>query len=229
MKSPKTNVLKYEGGELYEPPFLVPAKTVIPQWYKDDKRLPSETKTFSDKHLKHCVPFLDALVTGYSIVTPYDLTVVIKEDGPHIEWGSRSVEPASTRSKYSALTLPTPTGYNNIHFIWMIKGAIEIPKGYSALFTHPVNQYDLPFLTLSGVIDDILLPDGSIPFFLKEGFKGLIPKGTPVLQIFLFKRENWISKKIKGLNNKSKENNFYFITTFKGWYKQHGWKQKKYN
>jgi hypothetical protein len=35
---------------------------------------------------------------------------------------------------------------------------------------------------------------GNIPFFIKEGFTGIIPKGTPIAQIIPYERQEWISK-----------------------------------
>ena len=229
MKSPKTKVLKYETGEDIKPPFLVPAKTTMPQWYKNDKRLPNDLKSFEGKNIKHCVPFLDALTVGYSMVTPYDLYVTQRETGPWIAWGIGTEGAVKTRENSSAPTLPIPVGHSNTPFVWHIKGALQIPKGYSALFTHPLNQHDLPFTTLSGVVDDILMPDGNIPFFLKEGFEGLISQGTPVLQIIPFKRENWDSQISKGLFAQGQINTKRYLSTFKGGYKMTGWKQKRYN
>ena len=34
----------------------------------------------------------------------------------------------------------------------------------------------------------------NFPFFIKEGFTGLIPYGTPIVQIIPFKRDDWKSK-----------------------------------
>lgn len=31
--------------------------------------------------------------------------------------------------------------------------AIEAPPGHSVLFTHPLNRYDLPLITLAGLVD----------------------------------------------------------------------------
>jgi hypothetical protein len=45
-----------------------------------------------------------------------------------------------------------------------------------------------------GIIDtDVYHAAGknSVPFFLKEGFTGLIPSGTPMYQIIPIKREPW--------------------------------------
>jgi hypothetical protein len=35
------------------------------------------------------------------------------------------------------------------HNLWII----EAPDGYAVLFTHPFNRFDLPFTTLTGLVD----------------------------------------------------------------------------
>ena len=46
-----------------------------------------------------------------------------------------------------------------------------------------------------GVIDTDTLNTGSnAPFVLRKNFAGLIPKGTPMFQIFPFKRESWVAE-----------------------------------
>jgi hypothetical protein len=62
---------------------------------------------------------------------------------------------------------------------------------------HPLNRVDLPFITISGIIDfdkSIHAPIGNIPFFIKKGFTGTIPAGTPMFQMIPFKREDWKSE-----------------------------------
>ena len=36
---------------------------------------------------------------------------------------------------------------------------------------------------------------GNIPFYIKNGFVGTIPKGTPMFQIMPIKREDWVMEK----------------------------------
>ena len=71
---------------------------------------------------------------------------------------------------------------------------IQTPEGYSSLYLTPMNRFDLPFINTSGIIDtDKVSMPGSLPFFLIEGWVGIIPAGTPYAQIIPFKRENWYS------------------------------------
>jgi hypothetical protein len=69
-----------------------------------------------------------------------------------------------------------------------------VPSGYSVIYSQPFNRYDLPFLTTNGIIDNdnINLP-GTMPFFVKEDWSGIIPAGTPYAQLIPFKREDWSS------------------------------------
>ena len=71
---------------------------------------------------------------------------------------------------------------------------IKTPPGYSVLFTHPMNWHYLPFYSLSGVVDtDTYTMPVLFPFMMKNNFEGIIPKGTPVIQIIPFKRDDWKS------------------------------------
>ncbi|MEO0774790.1 MAG: hypothetical protein AAFZ04_16600, partial [Pseudomonadota bacterium] len=57
--------------------------------------------------------------------------------------------------------------------------------GWSLLFHHPVGYPDLPFQTLSGVVDTDLFADGFVhfPALLRTDFEGVIAKGAPVAQV----------------------------------------------
>ena len=71
---------------------------------------------------------------------------------------------------------------------------IEAPEGYAVLFTHPVNRFDLPFTTLTGIVDCDRYHDVWIHFpaqWRDESFSGVLPRGTPVAQCFPVKREAW--------------------------------------
>jgi hypothetical protein len=62
------------------------------------------------------------------------------------------------------------------------------------LFTHPVNRTDLPFTTLTGLVDCDLYCDNLINFPARwhdPSFNGVLPKGTPVVQCMPVKREEW--------------------------------------
>jgi len=52
-------------------------------------------------------------------------------------------------------------------------------------------------MTVAGIIDNdkVNLP-GSMPFFIKEGWTGVIPAGTPYAQMIPFLREDWKSQTV---------------------------------
>ncbi len=223
----KTRVLEYDVGLEHDKTWIQPAKSHIPEWYKSTIRISRNKKSFKDQNFRDCTPFLEAFTTGYVLVLDADILVTQTPDGPWLEWGVDH-NLIQVRNPEQNSTLPTPEGYSSVHLVWLTNGCINIPKGYSAIFTHPLNRYDLPFYTLSGVVDDYLMTRGSIPFFLKEGFTGIIPKGTPYMQLFLFKRENWSSKLVDGLFKKSQLNVQRANSIFLGWYKNTVWKKKTY-
>jgi hypothetical protein len=123
---------------------------------------------------------------------------------------------------------PWPSDFEPIAFAWRFNATILIPGGYSLLITHPLNRFDLPFQTLSGVVDNFHLYDGDLPFLLKKGFRGVIPMGTPIAQILPFKRENWKSVKDASIVKQAELNRRYSTSVFKGWYKNNIWKRKTY-
>src|SRR5690606_739326 len=70
---------------------------------------------------------------------------------------------------------------------------IEAPPGYSLLFTHPFNRPDLPFVTLTGLVDCDRYVDQFIHFpaaWVDDGFSGVLPKGTPVAQVIPVPRDS---------------------------------------
>jgi hypothetical protein len=118
-----------------------------------------------------------------------------------------------------------------VEFVWHTGVANTIPVGYSAIITHPLNRHDLPFTTLTGIVDGgiVLSGLGNIPFYIKKNFEGIIPAGTPIMQIIPFRQENWSSKIKKGLFEKGMLNNKESSSFIYGWYKKTFWTRKKYD
>jgi hypothetical protein len=183
-----------------------PAKSFIPDWYKDAEVSYEEHghKTFG---LKTCMPYLDALTSGYILSTPVDLYInEEKNDLAHlfnyddtslnIRWGGppQFGEFIGERSAKSGATMPRPAGHYPNHLVFRGYWAIKTPRGYSMLMTQPLNRHDLPFTIASGIVDsDKYFAPGNIPFFVKKGFSGVVPKGTPIAQLIPIKRETWTS------------------------------------
>lgn len=174
-----------------------PAKKYIPEWYKQAPVPDNEKPEFNgygelkNRGMKACVPFIDALTTGYVQETWCDL--FIENDGLLINYHFATQPKLMEHREKASLSLQ---GFNHTEFAWGIPWMPKLPKGWSLIVTHPFNRYDLPFLTLTGVIDADNFhhtPNGNIPFYFKKDVKGLIPAGTPVYQLIPMKRENWES------------------------------------
>lgn len=134
-----------------------------------------------DITVKHCMPFLDALTLGVIIPLQADITVADGEftwDWPHDD---------------SPLGFHYPTQAPGVPFVdpdeVVIKAhnywSIHTEPGYATLFTHPLNRHDLPFRTLSGLVDtDVYdaLPVHFPMMWIDRDFRGTLPAGTPVAQ-----------------------------------------------
>jgi hypothetical protein len=107
--------------------------------------------------------------------------------------------------------------------------SIKTPKGYSSIFTHPINRVDLPFYTLGGVVDTDGWGDaGSHPFLLKKGWEGIIEKGTPIIQVIPFKRENWLSDIDNTMTKEYDKQIGKRDSYLKDYYKNFIWSSKSY-
>jgi hypothetical protein len=167
--------------------FPQPAKNFIPDWYKNIKG----GKDFFN--VKKCIPFLDSISSGYVQTTWCDIHVIDEEGILKVSFDNE----VPIFSYRETSHMPVDNSFYNTEFVWQRPWSIVLPDGYSALVVHPLNRVDLPFITLSGIVDfdkSIHAKIGNIPFYIKKGFTGIIPAGTPMFQIIPIKRENWESE-----------------------------------
>jgi hypothetical protein len=228
----KNNILKHTAVDDVFPQ-IKSSKFFIPSWYKNEKRFEdgmSLPKRLPYKHtFKSCTSFSDSLTVGYIIPLPVDISVEQTEGGPVITWNDFTNRIIELRPKDANPNLPIPHGYSDNHYIWVTKHLFKIPKGYSALLTHPLNRFDLPFITLSGVIDgELVVYEGNVPVYFNLDFEGVIEAGTPIAQLILFKTENWKSKIDKGIIPDAINNGKKSMNASMGWYKKNIWKKKMY-
>lgn len=179
----------------------VPASLGIPDWLKAMPAQAFSAVSMRDEEtVKRCPPFIDAMTSGFLIPLICDLKV----DNGSITWES-DLPPGG------AIEFPrSPIGFHDVsqvlgsplfepdrlvikfHNLW----SIEAPAGYSLLFTHPLNRFDLPFTTLSGIIDCDRYHDSRIHFpahWHDVNFTGVLPRGTPIAQCIPVKRDNWVA------------------------------------
>jgi hypothetical protein len=220
----------------------MPSAKAIPQWYKD---IPSErpsthpengAPTFgrSSSTVKKCVPFTDALSSGYTWTLPFDIGIDKNEyDGSQTSYWkvNRATQYAMVHDLWHRHTgIAVPDGYSPIVWRLELMPRITTPPGYSVLVTHPLNRYDLPFLALSGVVDTdksyFQLP---VNLYLRADFHGVIPKGTPMVQIIPFKRENWKSEYASPVSALEEHKaHFKHMSILDRSYQTQFWSKKKY-
>lgn len=214
-----------------------PAIQHLPDWYKKippymngDKKLrfPMENLTHNTT-VKRCIPFLDAITAGYTFVLNDDVFIEQTLQGPLIRWKS-DAEVVTWHSLEQFKGLPVPHHHHNMVAKWHNDYVFKTPPGYSLWCTHPVNRFDLPFTTVSGFVDtDSYVIPVQFPFFLKEGFEGIIESGTPVAQLIPIKRESW-KREIKSYNEKESYKGLRaFKRTFVDSYKKNFWSKKSYS
>ena len=164
-------------------------------------QLNSEFAGGQDETVKRCPPFVDAMTTGFLIPLICDVTVA---DG-EFTWDLDLPPAASADYPRSPLSFHHPDAVAGtplhdadrfvikFHNLW----TIEAPSGYALLFTHPVNRFDLPFQTLTGLVDCDRYCDAWINFpahWRDPGFRGVLPRGTPIAQCFPVRRERWTAR-----------------------------------
>jgi hypothetical protein len=175
----------------------VPATSIIPEWWK-------EMPVFSGGRLdlnpaatvtaKKCAPLLDGISFGYIVELWSDVLVTQENGEPYIKWATN--EPVFMAWDLSqSKGFEIPSGFSNTVFKYFHGWVIKTPPGYSCLITHPSGYQNLPFRTLTGIVDtDILNTKANSPIVIKKDFEGIIKKGTPMFQILPFKREEWEMK-----------------------------------
>ena len=212
-----------------------PARNYIPEWYKKAEKFIGK-KPSLDKNsplgqitIKACTPFLESYTTGYMIELWQDLEVKQNSDGTWLHWRVLP-DVASSRDTTVHQGLPNPSGHSSQAFAWKMPFCFKTPKGYSLLITHPLNHFDLPFTTLSGIVDaDEGINEGNLPVFFSNTFEGIIPAGTPIAQIIPFKRDDWQVKRNQELVEMGKKNEWLSLRVVAGFYKSTMWKKKNYN
>lgn len=210
------------------------AKTYLPKWYKDIPLREVNTKKYeSALTLKACVPFLDAITSGYIFELWTDIEVFYESNSPmpFFGWGKNENNLIEFRNPESIGEMPSKDGYLNLNTAIEIPLYIKTPPGYSILITSPFNRQDLILNSFSGVVDTDKYPlyPGRIPFMLKEGFEGVIEAGTPLIQIIPFKRTDWVSTENNNIIEEGKLSKKRSASKFFGWYRYEAHSKKGYN
>jgi len=180
-----------------------PAVKQIPKWFTDAKPYvdlpgyPNDGKQhFRDRManatFKKCVPLLDSLSAGYIIPLWTDVMIEQGEGFPGVYWKT-NIDVFSLHGPPSR-EIPAPLGYDKAVYKYHNTWIPQTPKGYSCLITSPLGYNDLPFKAVPAVVDsDRSTSELVFPVWIKTGLEGIVEKGTPIVQIIPFKRDDWDS------------------------------------
>jgi len=178
-----------------------PAREGLPDWLK---AMPAEAESAvlagaPVRTVKQCPPFVDAMRTG--ILFPLAADVRVEKGALSWDWGlprhgmaRASRAPIGVHVPEQGTGLPgLPPALEGQYFVkfnnfW----TIEISEGWSLFFTHPVNRYDLPFRSFTGLVDCDAWRDGFVHFpalWTDPDFEGVLAAGTPVAQAVPVRRD----------------------------------------
>ncbi len=172
-------------------PEPVPANKVLPNWYKNlegklDKGLNNST-------VKRCAPFMEALTAGWIIPLAAEVEVNIDENEMELNWNfNREVIGKHDIEQVGGKNFPVEKPIIKFHNYW----AIKVPKGYSVLFTQPLNRIEQRFKVFSGVVDcDRYFNYINFPsLWLDMDIDTVVLEaGTPIIQAIPFKRDAMIT------------------------------------
>lgn len=239
-------VIEFSAHEDYynsKEEYPIPAKLNIPEWFK---KIPH---SIEKKTIKGCMPFLDTLTSGYILKIPQDIkiehNVLDKDNKPDSFYRFSMFEVKNfmdSNMNLNVLSDHHPTMQvegspfieknKNLPFYKILNPwKIKTPKGYSCLFTSPLNNSDDRFSIISGIVDTDTFPNEiNFPIVINGDkyptLNTIIKKGTPYVQIIPFKRDNW-QMKVKSRTSKDIQNSrlFYSLVLWNN-YKDNFWNKK---
>lgn len=179
-------------------PRPVPARAVLPDWLRAmAPRVPSEVHRRSIRTVKQCPPFVDAMSHGFMMLLPCDVRV---EAGGQFSWDWPLPALSMPGHPRAPLSFHVPEQLQGSPLAHGARSAlkfnsfwtVQLDEGFSLMAVHPVNRDDLPFRTVTGLVDADRFHDVGINFpavWSDPAFSGVLPRGTPVAQCYAVSRD----------------------------------------
>ena len=173
------------------------ARQALPAWLSAmPQRAVSDAHDGAVRTVKHCPPFIDAMMHGFVMTLPCDIRC---EEGG-LAWDWPIPAPAAHAHPRSPVSFHAPAQVEGtpLHVPGQVVvkfnsfWTVELPPGWSLYATHPANRPDLPFTTLAGLVDADRYRDVGILFpavWRDRSYRGVLARGTPVAQCFPVRRE----------------------------------------
>lgn len=185
----------------------LPAKKVIPEWYKNlDLYLPGTKNALANidarvrcldmgNHspftVKACIPILDYLTSGYVLRMPADVLLTPDEKNDFYWFTQNDYAVKIGNHVYGQCPVEIDgekKNYFKIEQPWLIK----TPPGYSCLFYQPFYEMEDRYTLLPAIVDT---DKYDMPVFFPGFFKTKQPfklnAGDPFVVVMPFKRDDW--------------------------------------
>lgn len=226
-------------SEMFIPP-PQKASAFLPEWFKNiptheqgyDGNKLSKYSPGTSLTIKGCNPFLDTLTGGYIFQLAADVEFSF-QNGMFVPKWLVEYPLITGQAAHQTEHLPKTYGPTEAVFKWIAGWKINTPKGYSTLFTHPMNRHDLPFRTMSGIVEtDKYNLETDFPFQILNPNNELsivIKKGTPICQAIPFKRDNWTSEVLPFDEDEQAKSKFNLGSIIDRSYRNQFWERKIYN
>ena len=206
-----------------------PSNDCFPSWIKDLRK----DKLADDKlNMSDCLPAIEAMLQGIIIEFPATMTFEYLADHPKLgkmiacDHKGYPIIGGHEFSQYKGAE------FQNFHVVKVgLPWVIEVPKGYSCLFTAPFNRSgNAEAFCISGVVRcDRYYNMVSVPFAIplkKKGDVVSVERGRPFVQIIPVKREN-VELTFSQIDMKNLETTVNQIDENPGYYKTMAKEQNK--
>lgn len=220
-------------------PLPEPAIKMVPEWYKDHDRYTTDSPVYSrgagtvNKTIKSCMAIFDSLTAGYILKFPVD--IMIDATGKRVVYSQANNEEKNIVSMHSPEQVKGFPFSRSIYMDEVFRinpqWAVKTEEGVSCMFIHPMFHEDLPFRIINGVIDtDNFMSDGFFSMIIERGFKGIIKKGTPLVQVIPFRREEYefAIPEFEEYEDEIVGQRFVVRSSFENGYKKNMWQRKRY-
>lgn len=208
-----------------------PAIQCIPEWFKETQPYVDGVRAVRDgvttHTIKKCIPVWDAMSAGYIIPTFTDIYVDSVEGSPSYAWPAFNA--LGFQNHVQAPIHPSENGYPFPK--WMSPWSIKTDRGYSCLFLPPMHHPNDIFTVMPGMVDtDSYNIPVNFPFTLNDpAWTGVIPAGTPMVQVIPFKRDVFKMRlggdEERALESRSRSR---LVSLWFNSYKRQFWARKEY-
>ena len=169
----------------------------MPDWFR---ALPREMG-MADEHglpgltVRACLPVADAMSLGWTLPLPVDVTAATDPatGALRFHWAADAPWAPLGTHHPGQIGADAPPGAGNPFsgfspMKFMNPWRVVLPAGWSAMFLHPLNHFELPFRTFGGAVDcDALDVAVNMPFLWTAG-EAHLPAGTPIAQVVPYDR-----------------------------------------